>query len=160
MTFRTHNLVRAAVLGILCCSGMGVSYTAQAKDRAALYSAAQPYQALNLYQVTPTQEAGADLEVYARPGASGMNYFCAAGEFAMNVLKVPAATRLVISRAEAPSTTRSGFKSVLFDIVPMPEADSVPASGPSISPRRVGENRSASASRSFCKPPGLQRRDD
>lgn len=160
MTDRTHDIARATLLASFLVSALALPQFAQAKDRSALYSAAQPYRALNLFEVAPAQEGGAAMEVYAQPGASGMGYFCGAGEFALNVLNVPPATRLVISRAEAPSTTRPGFKSVLFDMVPAAQADTVPASGPFLNPDRVGENRSASASRSFCKPPGRQRRND
>jgi hypothetical protein len=150
------GVMRAACVA----AGLCVPMVASASARADRYTPDRPYQAVNLFKVAPIAAPDAVLEVYASPGASGKKYFCAAGEFALRFLGSAPGDRLVITRAEAPSDTRPGFKSVLFEIVPRAAATTLAPSGPFIDPDRLGENRSVNAANSFCVPPNRRRRDD
>ncbi|MEM1078567.1 MAG: hypothetical protein AAGI09_08575 [Pseudomonadota bacterium] len=137
-----------------------LSLPAEARSLTERYTPKSPYRAINEFGVILSAEQGSVLEVYAKPSASGMKYFCAAAEFAQRFLRAQPSDRLVISRAEGPSATRSGATSVLFDIVPRAQAQGLPSGGVTLNPNRVGENRSVNAGKSFCKPAERRRRDD
>ncbi|WP_424970984.1 hypothetical protein [Dinoroseobacter sp. S76] len=157
------NLWRGSCTAWALCLGLAatlMSSAAEARSLSERYTPKSPYRAINEFGVIPSAESGAVLEVYAKPGASGMKYFCAAAEFAQRFLRSQPSDRLVISRAEGPSATRAGSTSVLFDIVPRAQAQGLPSGGVTLSPNRVGENRSVNSGKSFCKPPDRRRDDD
>lgn len=139
--------------------GGGVS-TADARELAERYTPDTPYRAINEFGVVLSAEPEAVVEVYAKPGASGPKYFCAAAEFSKRFLGASPSDRLVIVRPEGASATRSGAKSVLFGIVPRSASGSLPPTGLTINPRKAGEHRSVNSGLSFCEPPNKRRRDD
>ncbi len=155
-----HGLTRMTSTCLVAGLMILTSASAEARSLSERYTPTSPYRALNEFGVILSAEEGAVLEVYAKPSASGMKYFCAAAEFAQRFLRAQPSDRLVITRAEGPSTTRDGATSVLFDIVPRAEAQGLPSGGVTLSPRRVGENRSVNSGKSFCKPVDRRRDDD
>lgn len=162
MTFQ-RSQSRDPCTALALCLGLAVflmSPMAEARSLSDRYTPDAPYRAINEFGVIPSAEPDAVLEVYAKPSASGMKYFCAAAEFAQRFLRSQPSDRLVISRAEGPSATRPGSTSVLFDIVPRAQAQGLPSGGVTLSPSRVGENRSVNSGKSFCKPPDRRRDDD
>ena len=109
---------------------------------------AQAYRALNWLQVNPVREGV--FEVVGQPGSGPAQYWCAAGDFARQVLGVAANQRIYIARGRGPSETTNRRSAVQFSLTPPPGADTTP--GLSLSVTRPGENLRAAAARFYCEP--------
>ncbi|MEM6741992.1 MAG: hypothetical protein AAF646_17920 [Pseudomonadota bacterium] len=64
------------------------------------------------------QGKGERIEVFARAGNGGSDYFCAAADFARSHLNARATDRVVITSGLGPSQTRPGRRSVIFGLRP------------------------------------------
>lgn len=78
--------------------------------------------ARNKHRVAPSAIDGADMEVYSRPGSGGSQYFCAAADYAKRWLNSHNSDRVMVVIPEAPSSTKPGFRSVHFSVVPWQSA--------------------------------------
>lgn len=74
---------------------------------------AADYVALNAHRVNALEGQGT-FEVIGRPGSGPQQYFCAAADYARNVLNAPANKRLSILRGRGPSQTQPGRRAVAF----------------------------------------------
>ncbi|PWR03177.1 hypothetical protein DKT77_08155 [Meridianimarinicoccus roseus] len=68
---------------------------------------------LRIYQLSAGR-----FEVLARPGTSGGDYFCAAGEYARIMRNARGAQRVVVTDPDGPSQTVAGGRSMVFEIAP------------------------------------------
>ncbi|SDN41957.1 hypothetical protein SAMN05216196_101480 [Lutimaribacter pacificus] len=80
---------------------------------AATPAASADFVALNGHRVNALQGA-ATFEVIGRPGSGPQQYFCAAADYARQVLNAPANKRLSILRGRGPSQTQPGRRAVAF----------------------------------------------
>ncbi|MCA8882060.1 MAG: hypothetical protein KDA73_19370 [Rhodobacteraceae bacterium] len=131
--------------GLALAAVLAIAAPALAADRG---PAIRPvFLAHNNLLVYPMQDG--TFEVQARAGTSGPDYFCAAGDYAWTMLNVPVASRVVVVRADGPSTTNPGGRGMLFKVVPQGAASNDNRSF-TVSMRRVGENFSVAHSRALC----------
>jgi hypothetical protein len=114
------------------------------------YGPEQPFLAKNGLWVAHAQAEGAEIEVYSQPGAAGPDYFCAAAEFAVRYQKRSRSEFLVVVTAEADSKTRSGFRSVHFQVVGKDGIVDLPPNGAAVSVARSGEHRTVAFAEQLC----------
>jgi len=112
----------------------------------ALPGAALAWRAHNGHEVRDL--GGGVYEVVGRVGSGPMQYWCAAGDYAIAVLGVAAAQRIYIWRPLGPSTIRPGRKAVHFALSPPKGADT--SVGYALSVRRAGDNLNAAMARQYC----------
>jgi hypothetical protein len=105
--------------------------------------------ALNKHRVVPSSVDGAMMEVYSRPGAAGPQYFCAAADYAVRRLGRNTSDRVIVVRPEAPSTTKPGFRSVLFSVRPW-QAEREEDPSLTLDIDRVGEEEPIVVARKRC----------
>ena len=89
-------------------------------------------------------------EVVGRPGSAGQEYWCAAGEFARNVVGASAVQRVHLVRGPAVAQTSNWNRAVLFSLTPPQNGNVRPRITLSVS--RVGDNMSAAMAESYCRP--------
>lgn len=111
------------------------------------------YTAINWYRVAVSDRDDATIEVFARRGSSGRDYFCAAAEFAVRRLGASTANVLILVTPEAPSPRAGGAKSVHMLLVSRDQAGELSPNGIQVSMTRVGENHTVGGSRAFCPNP-------
>ena len=102
--------------------------------------------AWNRHEVYPVSEQA--FEVVSRVGSGPQDFWCAAGDFARRVLRVPAPTRVYLWRGVGQSVNRPDRKSVQFALEPPPGADT--STSYSLTIRREGDNLSAALAQQYC----------
>jgi len=112
----------------------------------ALSGPALAWQANNRHTVNPVSDV--NFEVVGRPGSSGVQFWCAAGDYARQVLGVSAVQRIYLVRGPAPAVTRNWNRAVLFSLVAPQGADLRP--GFTLSMKRVGDNMNAADALAYC----------
>lgn len=100
----------------------------------------------NSQTVTPLTDRS--FEVLGQAGSANVDYWCAAGDFARRVLRVPNAQRLYVSRGRARAATANRKSAVQFSLDPPPDGDT--AWHLLLSVTRVGENLTAGAAWRYC----------
>lgn len=108
---------------------------------------ASAFRALNWLQVNPMP--GGVFEVVGEPGSGPIQYWCAAGDYARQVLGVAANQRIYIVRGRGPSETTDRRSAVQFSLT-KPPGDYQPSY--SLSVTAVGENLRAASARFYCEP--------
>ena len=107
---------------------------------------ASAYRAINWLQVNPVS---ADVfEVVGEPGSGPAQYWCAAGDYARQVLGTVAVQRIYIVRGRGPSETTNRRSAVQFSLI-KPPGDYQP--GYSLSVKNVGENLNSASARFYCE---------
>ena len=114
------------------------------------YGPDEPFLAKNGLWVAHAQSGAAEIEVYSQPGAAGPTYFCAAAEFAVRYRKRSRTEYLVVAFPEADSETRSGFRSVHFNVVGKDSIGDLPPNGAVVSVARPGEHRTIAFAEQLC----------
>lgn len=104
------------------------------------------WQASNGHTVNPVSDI--NFEVVGRPGSGGMQFWCAAGDYARQVLGASAVQRIYLVRAPAPAITKNWNRAVLFSLVPPQGAQLRP--GFTLSMKRVGDNMNAANAQGYC----------
>ncbi len=104
------------------------------------------WQANNRHTVNPVSDI--NFEVVGRPGSSGVQFWCAAGDYARQVLGVSSVQRIYLVRGPAPAVTRNWNRAVLFSLVAPQGADLRP--GLTMSMKRVGDNMNAANAQTYC----------
>jgi hypothetical protein len=112
----------------------------------ALAGPVQAWQANNRHTVNPVSDI--NFEVVGRPGSSGVQFWCAAGDYARQVLGASAVQRVYLVRGPAPAMTRNWNRAVLFSLVAPQDADLRP--GFALSMERVGDNMNAADAQTYC----------
>ncbi len=92
-------------------------------------------------------------EVFSRAGLGGVDYFCAAGDFARTHLNAGATERVEITYPLGPSRTRSGQRSVVFKVRPPRTGNNQGADIVLLRPRAVGVSRTVAQAANFCTRP-------
>ncbi|WP_425092576.1 hypothetical protein [Tropicimonas sp. S265A] len=138
-----------AVLALTAVAG-AIIYMMRDKIPVPNVSPERPFIASNDHRVVPSIDNSPTFEVLSRPGAAGPQYFCAAAEYARQVLRAEMTDILVSTTAEGPSRTNPDFRSVMFELRAPEEA---PSSGSGITidisePRQV---RSVAVALQFCR---------
>ena len=100
----------------------------------------------NRHEVFPVADNA--WEVVSEVGTSAADYWCAAGDYAQRVLRVPAAQRIYIWKAIGPSVNRPSRKAVQFSLTPPPGADT--STGYSLSVKRAGDNLARHSAVWYC----------
>lgn len=114
---------------------------------AGLPGVAAAWTASNHHKVAPVSET--EFEVVGRPGSAGQEYWCAAGEYAHQVLKAKVVQRIYLVRGPAPAQTATWDRAVLFSLTP-------PAAGDAgamirLSVKQVGSNLSSALAQQYCQ---------
>ncbi|MBE1285692.1 MAG: hypothetical protein GJ676_20440 [Rhodobacteraceae bacterium] len=122
-----NTLITAAVLGILPGLAFG-------------------FQAWNRHDVNAVQ--GGVFEVVSEVGSAPIDYWCAAGDYAIRVLRTSAVQRVYIWQPIGPAVTRQGRKGVQFSLTPPPGADT--STSYSVGVKRAGDNMRASSAQNYC----------
>ncbi|MBE1285693.1 MAG: hypothetical protein GJ676_20445 [Rhodobacteraceae bacterium] len=104
------------------------------------------FQAWNRHTVNPLQ--GGVFEVVSEVGSGAADYWCAAGDYAIRVLRTSATQRIYIWSPVAPALTQQGRRGVQFSLQPPQGANTDP--GYSLSVRRAGDNLRASSAQNYC----------
>lgn len=107
------------------------------------------YLARNMRQVVPLSQAG-QFEVISQPGDAGVQFFCAAGDYADFKLGARSVDRVVLVGPVGPAVTRSG-RSAVFKLVPGQTPNTPSRSGITINMRKAGENLSVAHARFLCE---------
>lgn len=115
----------------------------------ALPSAAQAFRAFNNLNVNP--EGPQSFEVIQRGGIDAADAWCAAGDYARRVLRVPANQRvyLVEGKHIARTETRRRF-GYSFSLTAPPEAANITQQPLTLSLRRIGDSLTASFAQQYC----------
>ena len=113
-----------------------------------LEAAAQAYRAENWLLVVPLNTF--DFEVIEDRGVGARGIWCAAGEFAQNVLALPAEERLYIKTPRGPSVSGVGRRGVVFT-TDASRAEGDAGQSYSVTVRRAGENLPSHHARQFCR---------
>lgn len=95
------------------------------------------FRATNNFLVVPGPGSG-EFTVLAQAGASGKDFFCAAGDYAHRRLGAPDSMRVMLVTPAGPNPAFNGQRTAGFRVVSSGEAP--PRQGINISARRVGEN--------------------
>jgi hypothetical protein len=148
---RVISLVLAGLTSLSACDYQRVAVPSQPTPELA-YSAGI-YTAINWYRVAVSDRDDATIEVFARRGSSGRDYFCAAAEFAVRRLGASSANVLILVTPEAPSARAGGSNSVHMLLVSRDKAGELSPNGIQVSMTRVGENHTVGGSRAFCPNP-------
>jgi len=103
--------------------------------------------ASNYHKVAPVSDTV--FEVVGRAGSAGQEYWCAAGEYAHQVLKAKVVQRIYLVRGSAPAQTANWNRAVLFSLTP-------PATGDTrarlrLSVKQVGSNLSSASAQRYCQ---------
>ena len=106
-----------------------------------------PAEARRANAFTATAVDSATVELSARTSVA-QDYWCQAGSYARNQLRIPVATRIYLVREMGPSQSVPGERSVVFSLNPPEGVDTTP--GNSVTVKRVGENMSVAGAESFC----------
>lgn len=112
-----------------------------------LQAAAQAYRAANWLVVVPL--TARDFEVIEDHGAGARHVWCAAAEFAQDVLGLPRSERLFIKTPRGPSLSGVGRTGVVFTTDPERVNGDIRQSY-SVTLRRAGENLPSHHARQFC----------
>lgn len=96
---------------------------------------------------TATAVDSSTVELSARTSVA-QDYWCQAGSYARNRLRIPVATRIYLVREIGPSQSVPGERSVVFSLNPPEGVDTTP--GNSVTVKRVGDNMSVAGAQSFC----------
>lgn len=107
---------------------------------------AAAWRAINLHEVLPVSDGV--FEVVNRVGSGAADYWCAAGDYARQVIGTAATQRIYIWHAIGPSVTRPGKKAVQFSLSP-PPGDPV-SPGYSLSVKATGDSLTSAAARQYC----------
>ncbi len=113
-----------------------------------LQAAAQAYRADNWLVVVPLNTH--DFEVIEDHGEGARGIWCAAAEFAQNVLGLPREDRLYVKTPRGPSVSGVGRKGVVFTTVSERVGTEAPRSY-SVTVRRAGENLPSHHARQLCR---------
>ena len=112
-----------------------------------LHAAAQAYRAENWLIVVPL--TARDFEVIEDHGAGARHIWCAAADFAQNVLGLPRGERLFVKTPRGPSVSGVGRTGVVFTTDPE-RVSGDPGQSYSVTVRRAGENLPSHHARQFC----------
>lgn len=112
-----------------------------------LHAAAQAYRAENWLIVVPL--TARDFEVIEDHGAGARHIWCAAADFAQNVLGLPRGERLFVKTPRGPSVSGVGRTGVVFTTDPGRVSGDTGQSY-SVTVRRAGENLPSHHARQFC----------
>ncbi|UOA32348.1 hypothetical protein DSM110093_02140 [Sulfitobacter sp. DSM 110093] len=112
-----------------------------------LQAAAQAYRAENWLTVVPLTSR--DFEVIEDRGAGARQLWCAAADFAENVIGLPRDERLFIKTPRGPSVSGVGRIGVVFTTDPERVSGDTGKSY-SVTVRRAGENLPSHHARQFC----------
>jgi hypothetical protein len=112
-----------------------------------LHAAAQAYRAENWLIVVPL--TARDFEVIEDHGAGARHIWCAAADFAQNVLGLPRGERLFVKTPRGPSVSGVGRTGVVFTTDPERVSGDTGQSY-SVTVRRAGENLPSHHARQFC----------
>ena len=148
---RVTFLIAAAFISFSACEYQRVPVPSTPSPELA-YSAGI-YTAINWYRVAVSDRDDATIEVFARYGSSGRDYFCAAAEFAVRRLGASTANVLILVAPEAPSARAGGAKSVHMLLVSRDQAGDLTPNGIQVSMTRVGEHHTVGGARAFCPNP-------
>ena len=107
---------------------------------------AMAWKADNRHIVNPVSDTV--FEVVGRPGSGGVEFWCAAGDYARRVLGAKATQKVYLVRGPAPAQTRHWNRAVLFSLE-APEGANL-NTGLSLSVTQVGENLSAASAQAYC----------
>ncbi|WP_157960258.1 hypothetical protein [Albibacillus kandeliae] len=108
---------------------------------------AAPWVALNRNKVNPLPDGS--FEVIARPGDGGAQLWCAAGDYAVRVLRARAADRIYITRGRAAPETGAGKSAVQFSMTPPPGV--TPGQKTVLlNMKTVGDNLSSAFAQNYC----------
>ncbi len=117
--------------------------------------AAQGYRAENRVTVNPLP--GGSFEVIEGGGYGARGMWCAAADYARDVLGARGTARVYVKRARGPSQTVPGRKGAVFTLDPT-GLDPVPVTITGSSTRRPGSNLSVDHAYSFCADSRLSNR--
>jgi hypothetical protein len=87
-------------------------------------------------------------EVVAKAGSGGMDFWCAAGDYARRALGAPPTQRVYVVRERGAAVTLNRRSAAHFSLLAPEGADTAP--GIFLSVTRVGENLSAAAAQAYC----------
>lgn len=104
------------------------------------------YWAINRHEVFPVSQGV--FEVIRRPGSSAADLWCAAGDFARQVIATGATQRIYIWRASGPSDIKQGYSGVQFSLQPPEGVSTEPRL--SLNVRVPGDNLSSASARQYC----------
>ena len=121
-----------------------------------LQAAAQAYRAENWLVVVPL--TARDFEVIEDHGAGARHVWCAAAEFAQDVLGLPRSERLFIKTPLGPSLSGVGRTGVVFTTDPE-RASGDRGQSYSVTINRAGENLPSHHARQFCLDRIIELRD-
>lgn len=121
-----------------------------------MQAAAQAYRAENWLIVVPLSTQ--DFEVIEDHGAGARHIWCAAAEFAQDVLGLPRDERLFIKTPRGPSLSGVGRTGVVFTTDPTRVSGETEQSY-SVTVRRAGENLPSHHARQFCLDRLIELRD-
>jgi len=107
---------------------------------------ADAWQAENRLTVNPVSDSV--FEVIGLPGSPGSEFWCAAGDYALRVLRTSGTQRVYIVRGRAAPVTGTGPSAVQFSLV-LPDGVP-PQSGLFLSMKKVGDNLSVDFARTYC----------
>lgn len=107
---------------------------------------ASAWQAENYLRVNPVTDGV--FEVVGRSGSGGVEYWCAAGDYARRVLNSSATQRIYIVRGQGPSITTDRKSAVQFSLTAPAGSYTDPELVLSVT--RVGENLNAASARNYC----------
>lgn len=96
-----------------------------------------------VYEIGPDR-----FEVVARPRTNGVQYFCAAGDYAVRRLGAGAGETVLLVEPDGPSRTRPGARGASFALIATAEAP--PRTGANVSMREAGENLLVGHARLLC----------
>lgn len=92
--------------------------------------------------------SGDAFEVVGRPGSAGADYWCAAGDYALQILGAPASARLYLVRARGAPVNSTRKSAVHFSLTPV--GTEPQRNPPFLSMKSVGDNLSVSFARNYC----------
>lgn len=92
---------------------------------------------------------GGGFEVVGGPGLAPSDYWCAAGDYALRVLRAPTTARVYLTRARGAAVTANRKSAVHFDL--RPAQDAPPRDGVFLTVRRAGAHLSVGFAISYCE---------
>ncbi|MEM9250534.1 MAG: hypothetical protein AAGB05_17815 [Pseudomonadota bacterium] len=98
-------------------------------------------------------------EVFSRAGLGGVDYFCAAGDFARKHLNAAATERVEIAAPLGPSRSRPGQRSVVFEVRPPGRQANRGLDLVLLRPGVAGVSRTVAQSANFCTRPDIGEQD-
>ena len=92
---------------------------------------------------------GDGFEVIGGPGLAPSDYWCAAGDYALRVLRAPTTARVYLTRARGPAVTANRKSAAHFSLTPAPDAP--PHEGVFLTVRKAGAHLSVGFAISYCE---------